>query len=72
MENKKAQLKIQEMSFMLVALVLFFILVGLFALSIIYSNLKSEASDIVESRTLSSITNFRINPNHSVIPGLKK
>ena len=65
MENKKAQLRIQEMSFMLVAVVLFFILVGLFALSIFYSNLLKEATEIAESRTVSAITNLADSPEFS-------
>ena len=58
MKQKKAQLKIQEMAFFLVAIVLFFILVGLFVLSMVFSNLGKGASSIAEERTLSSITNL--------------
>ena len=39
-DNKKAQLKIQEMSFMLVALVLFFIIVGLFYITLSSTELQ--------------------------------
>ncbi len=56
--STKAQLKIQEMAFFLVAIVLFFILVGLFAFSIIFSNLSKGATSAAEQRTLSSITNL--------------
>ena len=62
---KKAQLRIQEMSFMIVAIIIFFILVGLFAFSIIYSNLHKQATDITESRTLSAITNLADSPEFS-------
>jgi len=58
MKNKKAQLKIQEMAFFIVAIILFFVLVGLFVLSIVYSNLYKSATETAEQRTLSSITNL--------------
>ena len=53
--NKKSQLKIQEMAFMIVAVILFFILVGLFAVSILYKNLQESATQINEEKTLSAI-----------------
>ena len=55
MINKKSQLKIQEMAFMIVAVILFFILVGLFAVSILYKNLQESATQINEEKTLSAI-----------------
>jgi hypothetical protein len=51
----KAQLKIQEMAFMLVAVLLFFILVGLFAMSIFYSKFVEEVNEVALSKTASSI-----------------
>jgi hypothetical protein len=60
--NKKAQIKIQEMAFMLVVLVIFFILVGLFALSIFYLNLYKGAAVIAEEKALSAITNLADSP----------
>jgi len=65
MKQKKAQLKIQEMAFFLVAIVLFFVLVGLFAFSIIFSNLGKGATSAAEARTLSSITNLADSPEFS-------
>ena len=56
--NKKSQLKIQEMAFMLVAVILFFVLVGLFAASIVYKNLKESATTIEKEETLSAISNL--------------
>jgi len=44
-ENKKSQFKIQQMSFMLLAVVLFFILVALFWLAFQYSSLKKQATE---------------------------
>lgn len=46
------------MAFMLVAIILFFVLVGLFAASIIYKNLSDSATQIEEKRTLSAISNL--------------
>ena len=65
MKHNKAQLKIQEMAFFLVAIVLFFILVGLFVFSIMFSNLSKGATEIAEARTLSSITNLADAPEFS-------
>ena len=56
--NKKSQLKIQEMSFMLVAVFLFFILVGLFAVSIIYKNIYQSAAEEAEEQAYASIFNL--------------
>jgi len=56
--SRKGQLKIQEMAFMLVALILFFVLIGLFALSIWSNNIKESATEIAEEKTLSAITNL--------------
>jgi hypothetical protein len=58
----KAQIRIQEMSFMIVAVVIFFALVGLLAFSVLYSNLHEEATQITEDKTLSAITNLADTP----------
>ena len=65
MVNNKGQLKIQEMAFFLVAIILFFILVGLFVFSIVFQNLGRGATSIAEERTLSSITNLADSPEFS-------
>jgi hypothetical protein len=56
--SNKGQLKIQEMSFMIIALVIFFILVGLFAFSIFFKNVQEQATDIAEDKTISGISNL--------------
>lgn len=56
--KNKAQLQIQEMAFMLVALILFFILIGLFALSIWNKNIRESATEIAGQKTLSAIANL--------------
>lgn len=65
MKLKKSQLQIQEMAFMLIAVVLFFILVGLFVVSIVYKNLYQAANKISEERTLSAVTNIADSPEFS-------
>ena len=65
--TKKAQLKIQEMAFMLVSVFLFFILVGMFVLSIIFVNLSEEATRIAEERTFSALINIADSPELSCI-----
>ena len=63
--NKKSQLKIQEMAFMLVAVVFFFILVGLFAFTLFYFNLYEASNKISESRTLSALVSLTDTPELS-------
>lgn len=64
---KNGQIRIQEMSFMLLAVFLFFVLVGLFALSIVYTNINEEATRIAEDRTLSSLTSLADSPEFSCV-----
>ncbi|MBI2630301.1 hypothetical protein HYW76_04305 [Candidatus Pacearchaeota archaeon] len=49
---KKAQLKIQEMSFMLLATVLFFILVGIVYLAIMYRGIHSQKNQVEQDRAI--------------------
>jgi len=48
--NKKTQMKIQQMAFMLMAIVLFFILAGLFWLSVKYSEIHKIASQLEQEK----------------------
>lgn len=48
--GRLAQLNIQEMSFMLLALVLFFVLVGLFYLVMTSGSMKKDASQLAENK----------------------
>ena len=50
---KKAQMKIQQMSFMLLAVVLFFVIVGLFYLSIRVQGVKESAEDLQKQAAVS-------------------
>jgi hypothetical protein len=65
--SKKSQLRIQEMALMLVGVVLFFALVGMFAMAILYINLHQKADEIAEERTLASITSLADSPEFSCI-----
>ena len=56
--GKKAQLKIQEMSFMLIAVFLFFVLVGLFVVSLLYSGISKNNTNIEEQKAYAVITNL--------------
>ena len=64
---KKAQLRIQEMSFMLIAVGLFFVLVSLFAISFLNSNLQKEARGIQEAEVLASVINLAESPEFSCV-----
>jgi len=48
MKNNKGQLKIQQMAFMLIAITLFFVLVGLFLLSFKLSSIRTQATLLEE------------------------
>lgn len=63
--NKKSQMRIQEMAFMLIGVFLFFGMVALFALMLLTSGIQSEARLIAEEKTLSSITNLADSPEFS-------
>lgn len=61
-KNKKAQMKIQEMSFMLLALVLFFIIVGLFWLNLSSAGLKRGFAELQEQKTISTMVRLADSP----------
>ncbi|MBS3085750.1 hypothetical protein J4225_03640 [Candidatus Pacearchaeota archaeon] len=64
-KNKKAQLKIQQMAFMLIAVTLFFALAGLFALGIGLSSLKRSATTLAENDAMLLITKLANSPEFS-------
>lgn len=55
MVNKTAQMKIQQMAFMILAVFLFFIIVGLFFLSIELRSIRQEAMILNEEAAISSL-----------------
>lgn len=65
MVNKKAQMKIQQMAFMLIAIMIFFVLVGLFALSMSSSGLKEKKAALDEKNVLLLISKLANYPEFS-------
>ena len=55
MVNSRGQMKIQQMAFMIMAVFLFFILVGLFFLNIHFKSIKKSASDLKKDKAISSL-----------------
>jgi len=62
---KKGQLKIQQMAFMLIAVIVFFILVGMFVLVIRFAGLKDTASLIEEENALLLVAKIANSPEFS-------
>ncbi len=63
--ERKAQLKIQEMIFMLLAVVFFFILIGLFMLSVKLKQLNKQASQLDEEKAASMLLSIANLPEFS-------
>ncbi len=63
--NKRSQMKIQQTAFMLMAITLFFVLVGLFVLSFKFSNLKESAVDLKEKNAMLLVTKLANSPEFS-------
>ena len=63
--KKRSQLKIQQMAFMLMAVTLFFILVGMFVLTIYLSDLKNSASALEEKNAMLLVTKLANSPEFS-------
>lgn len=62
MKNNKGQLKIQQMIFMIVAVVLLFVLVGLFFLSISLNKIQKEAINLAEKNSLMLVSRLANSP----------
>ena len=63
--NRSGQMKIQQMTFMLIAVTLLFILVGVFFLSIRLYNLKKIASSLEEQNALLLVSKLANSPEFS-------
>src|SRR3989338_6652484 len=50
--SKRSQFKIQQMSFMLFSVFFFFVLIGLFYVSIQYRNIRESATDLSRNRAM--------------------
>lgn len=65
MVNKKGQLKIQQMAFMLIAVTFLFILVGMLFLSIRFHNLKQTATNLEEENAMLLVSKLANSPEFS-------
>ena len=65
LKRKNAQMKIQQMAFMLIAITLFFVLVGLVVLVIYLSGLKGSATIIEENNALTLAMKIANSPEFS-------
>jgi len=63
--GKKGQLKIQQMAFMLMAVTLFFVMIGMFVLVFRFSKLKESATMIEEKNALLLVTKLANSPEFS-------
>ena len=63
--SKKGQLKIQQMAFFLVAMILFFAMVALVYFSITYSSLKSDVEDLREQEVRELVRKMAGTPEFS-------
>lgn len=65
MKSKLGQMKIQQMAFMLITVVIFFSLVGMFLLKFQFSSLKDSASVLEEKNALLLVTKLANSPEFS-------
>ncbi|MCW8966114.1 MAG: hypothetical protein OQK82_05450 [Candidatus Pacearchaeota archaeon] len=63
--NKKAQMKIQQMAFMLMAIILFFVLAGMIGLIIYVSNLQDSALALQEENAMLLVSKLANSPEFS-------
>lgn len=63
--RKKAQLKIQQMAFMLLAVTLFFVLVGIFVLTFKFAGLKDTATGLEEENAIKLVAKLANSPEFS-------
>ena len=64
-KNRKGQMKIQQMAFMLIAVTVFFALVGLFVLTIVFSNIKASTATLEEKNALLLASRLANSPEFS-------
>lgn len=63
--DKKGQMKMQQMAFMLVAVTMFFAIAGLFVISLLFSNLKQSSSLLQEKNALLLVSKIADSPEFS-------
>ena len=64
-KNKKAQMKIQQMAFVLIAVTLFFVFVGLFVFMVMFSGLQESADMLKEENALVLVSKLANSPEFS-------
>lgn len=64
-KNKRAQMKIQQTAFMLLAVTLFFVLVGILILSFKFSGIKQSATELEEKNAMLLATRIANSPEFS-------
>jgi hypothetical protein len=65
MKNKKAQLKIQQMAFMIIAVTLFFVLVGIAVLVFTLSGMMERTTELQEENAMLLVTKLANSPEFS-------
>lgn len=65
MKTKRAQLKIQQMAFMLMAITLFFVMVGMFVLIFKFAGLKESATALEEKNAMLLVIKLANSPEFS-------
>ena len=61
-KNKKSQVRMQEMAFMLVGVIMFFVFVGLFGFAILFNMLRNSAQQTAENNALAAVKNLASSP----------
>ena len=64
-QSSKGQMKIQEMAFMLLAVVILFALAGMFFLAILYNDLINSANSLEKEKAISTAVNLANTPEFS-------
>ena len=64
-KNKSAQMRIQQMAFMLMAVTLFFVLVGIFVLVMRFSGLKDTAKQLEQENAMLLVSKLANSPEFS-------
>ena len=65
MVNKKAQVKIQQMAFLIIVLTILFVMVGMFALKAGFASLKDQRSDLQEENAVKLVSRLANSPELS-------
>jgi len=64
-KHKKGQMKIQQMVFLLVAVTIFFVLVGMFFVTVVFSGLRESAALLEEENALLLVSKLANSPEFS-------